>query len=320
MLHLTAGLPYPLVRLIEQGEISADDFEARAIRTSRALDRMELQALRDVKKSLRSVDREIRDNILKFSDANELGRSDINKIIDQSVDRFRDNRRTTMQRATQRSVDLAQDFRQGIANIAKQPIPQGTVPATLAGDLIEVQNVANDAFADNLRSRLKREVADGVVRGKTPNQIAKDMVAKRITTPIKVRLNQLQKANRRAKGLPELEARGALGQAERLSRTEIRQAFNGANFAGGRAEQRDTPGILKIWVKNPPRVRDTHIDAARRYRIGGNPGPIPFHHKFRVGEALLRFPGDPAGPIEEIANCKCLLVEIRPEVGEKLEK
>lgn len=45
------------------------------------------------------------------------------------------------------------------------------------------------------------------------------------------------------------------------------------------------------------RVRPTHADAQGQTQAPGDP--------FEVGDALLLFPCDPNGPIEETANCRC---------------
>lgn len=48
------------------------------------------------------------------------------------------------------------------------------------------------------------------------------------------------------------------------------------------------------------RTRLTHLAADGQVRARGEP--------FLVGNALLMEPGDPGGPPEEVANCRCVLV------------
>jgi HK97 family phage portal protein len=60
----------------------------------------------------------------------------------------------------------------------------------------------------------------------------------------------------------------------------------------------DPEQVEQTWVtRRDERVRETHEDADGQTVSLGAP--------FIVGRALLRYPGDPAGPPEEIANCRC---------------
>lgn len=303
---ISIPMSYPLIRAVEQGEISCKQFEARVLRLSRKIDRIEKGTVTAQRNLLRSMSRDITTSIASVADVETLARGDIEAAIDAAVDRFAVERRRIAQGAVQDAVDAAQDFRQGIARIAGQGAAAAPVQSGIAADIFEVQGVAAEAFAQDLRSRIKREILDGVVKGNTPKQIAAEIVSKRIMTP------------NRAAGDPS--ARGALGQVERLARTEIRQVFNAAAFSSGRADQKNVKGILKTWITQmDAQVRESHIAAGRRYAIGGNPGPIPLHQKFLVGEARLQFPNDPSGPPEESINCRCLSAQLIPDVAEKIE-
>ena len=121
----------------------------------------------------------------------------------------------------QDALDAAAQFRQALAKIGGQKVSVAPLSGNIAADIFEIQGEAAQAFADDLRARVKLEVLDGVVKGKTPKEIAADLVSKRIFTP------------NRASGDPS--ARGALAQVEKLARTEIRQVFNAASFSSGRA-------------------------------------------------------------------------------------
>ena len=306
MPHLVTTATYPVLRAIEAGEITAEQFASRALRTSRRLDRIERRAQVEINRGLRNLDRDIRDAIVAHPNANALTRGEINRVIDDAVDQFRDNRRLTLQRATIDAVDQAQSFRQDIAKVAGKTAPSAPVTGKLAEDLITIQNEANNAFADDIRARNKAEVVNGVADGKTPNQIANEMAAKRVNAPSRIRDDPV--------------AHGSLAQAEKQTRTEVRQAFNTANFAQSQAEGRAIPGTKKIWVTQMDTdVRPSHRSAGRRYSVDGDPGPVPLRQKFLVGEARLRFPNDPAGPPGETVNCRCFMVEITPEVKEELE-
>ena len=56
--------------------------------------------------------------------------------------------------------------------------------------------------------------------------------------------------------------------------------------------------VKRKWnTVNDERVRPSHRKAEGQVRDATTP--------FRVGGALLRYPGDPTAPIEETANCRC---------------
>jgi HK97 family phage portal protein len=113
-------------------------------------------------------------------------------------------------------------------------------------------------------------------------------------------------------GIPEIVAAvrevaaRSLGQwAAGLSVQCANAAVQGAVDAlvRGLAELNPRAGqrIVRTWVtEEDERVRPTHreVDGVQR-RLG-----VPF----RVGGGLLAYPGDPMGPPEETANCRCHLV------------
>lgn len=82
----------------------------------------------------------------------------------------------------------------------------------------------------------------------------------------------------------------------------IAQTSVTAGFSAGQDASYKRAGVEKRWLsQRDGQVRDTH-DKADGQTVGPN-------DKFKVGLALLRFPGDPESErLEEIINCRCALL------------
>ena len=96
------------------------------------------------------------------------------------------------------------------------------------------------------------------------------------------------------------------GRAETVARTEACGAQSSATRnAAMLAQQQDGMERDQCWVATMDAVtRDTHWAAdGQRVPLGG---------KFTVGGYSLDGPGDPNGPVEEVARCRCALSILHP--------
>ena len=96
-------------------------------------------------------------------------------------------------------------------------------------------------------------------------------------------------------------------RAELVARTEATGAYNAAAWEAARVQEKALGiELQKAWVCTIDGVtRDTHFKAdGQRVSLDG---------EFQVGRALLKFPGDPDGDIEETANCRCTMITLEPE-------
>lgn len=99
--------------------------------------------------------------------------------------------------------------------------------------------------------------------------------------------------------------------ADRLQKITGNPAFIIGGLAVGLATVITATVSLRAMAKNKvqykkwkslhdSRVRDAHSDADGQIQLADEP--------FTVGGALLRYPGDPAGPPEQVINCRCVVI------------
>lgn len=141
---------------------------------------------------------------------------------------------------------------------------------------LEGKRVKVVAITDRARELVRETMMAAVREGKTVNQVQEDL---------RDVFNKLAQPARRLT----------------IARTEIAQASNGVRYLGMRAS-----GVKTVsWVTSGDEfVRDTHV----AYE---DLGTVPMGTNFmdETGRSgTLRSPSDPAGPPEEVINCRCTLV------------
>lgn len=95
--------------------------------------------------------------------------------------------------------------------------------------------------------------------------------------------------------------------AELLARTDLNSIANGgsllmAQLVDAASAEAGEPGVgAKTWVTaGDERVRPDHAEADGQ--------AVPLDQPFDVGGEQLMYPGDPQGSLEQIANCRCVVV------------
>ncbi|MBO9611054.1 MAG: hypothetical protein J7619_00080 [Dyadobacter sp.] len=92
----------------------------------------------------------------------------------------------------------------------------------------------------------------------------------------------------------EMGGKFSEARARLIARTEATYV---ANVAAKQQAIETGLKLVKVWIDTrDARVRDTHWK---------NADPIGFEEKFKVGDALMDHPGDPAGGAKECCNCRC---------------
>lgn len=103
-------------------------------------------------------------------------------------------------------------------------------------------------------------------------------------------------------------------RARSIARTEAVGAFNGGRYAGFVSYAKQVGGDWeKVWLAtHDHRTRTTH---ARE--TGADGQRVPLLAPFAVGGAAMMYPGDPAGPPQEVIQCRCSILLARE--GEQVD-
>ena len=101
----------------------------------------------------------------------------------------------------------------------------------------------------------------------------------------------------------QTELDNELGEA--ASQRHARTLVHGASERGNHSAIEDSGAIAEEWVAvSDDRTRDTHVEADGQI--------VPIGETFLVGGEELLHAGDPEGPIEEVAMCRCFTRPVFP--------
>lgn len=144
-----------------------------------------------------------------------------------------------------------------------------------------VQRILEDsglpvAVYDDVRDLLKRSIAEGWGDRKT-----------------KIELGRLLHVSRS-------RDESTSAYAARLRSAARTAATDNAAHRMATSDLAKKRGGLRWMTVHDARVRPSHVEADGQIQELGHP--------YRVGKALLAYPGDPAGPPEETINCRCILI------------
>lgn len=186
---------------------------------------------------------------------------------------------------------------------AVEPLQQANItipafrPSTAQIDVISnfsadlITKIGNDT-----RNRINRIIRLNALGGKSSLDSMKEITA------------ELFKTQRPPSPTTRQPVKGVAYEAERILRTEVNRAFNLASFGQQEALARNIPGLQKMWAATgDSRTRRTHLLAHGQIKLVNEP--------FEVGVAELMMPLDPAGPPEEVINCRCRSITILPDIG-----
>ena len=155
------------------------------------------------------------------------------------------------------------------------------------------------------RARAAREQRDAVLEDRLQRRL--DSIATGVRTAAEEVRDLI--ARLEAEGLPMPEIVDRVREhyrtrrpvwVQRIATVNVTGAINEAGLEAARARG----ALAKQWLSSrDDRVRDTHdVDTGADGQVRALDEP------FLVGAALLQYPGDPTGPLEEIINCRCTLL------------
>ncbi|MDH4203618.1 MAG: phage head morphogenesis protein, partial [Phycisphaerae bacterium] len=179
-------------------------------------------------------------------------------------------------------------YTEGIELGAAQTISE--VAGTAGSDLAAAAKQASRSAA------AKQSIVRSIKKVQKINQTTKNRISKTLFDGLEKGEGLNDLARRISK-----DASFSMARAKRIARTSTSSAVSSGRFEG----LKTVGAELKRWLSaRNEAVRKTHRNADSQY----TQTPIPVGQKFTVGSALLMYPGDPSGPAEEVANCRCMIL------------
>jgi HK97 family phage portal protein len=100
---------------------------------------------------------------------------------------------------------------------------------------------------------------------------------------------------------------GQIGETSARPQTAARTQMAGIVNDGQMAAARDAGGIRKAWLHGSPNeAREAHVAAEQTYAAG-----IPLDEPFVINGQEMDAPGDAGAPVEETANCTCMVTFVQ---------
>lgn len=156
--------------------------------------------------------------------------------------------------------------------------------------LLDDLGAAGDVDVDELTGQISGLVADSAARQ-----------AEHLTALIE----QADRQGRTVEEITELvraHEKQLSGWADRVAATAATATMAGSRDAAAQllAERDPNSAVQRMWLsRKDDKVRDAHRAVHGTHKPLGEP--------FVVGDALLRYPGDPFGPPGQVINCRCRL-------------
>lgn len=278
-------------------------------RNRAAVDQLETELLVPVRVAVYAVLADLLDdldttgNVVPSADATTaIARASWRTGLDRIVDWIRDAFTRLLTRAVDNGVDQLDELvevdqldddpgRDEDADGDGMPDRAPDVPAATIED--RVSDLLDDVTArlrevpDTMSARVTAALREGYDQGETPDELRQ-----RVADVLD-----------RDEWDPEVE---------RIARTTTTTVYNAAHTAAANELERSLGQPLqRMWIATggktgDGRTRKTHREAhAQVIESGGT---------FRVGDARLRFPGDPLGPNDEVINCRCVAVPVADDI------